>query len=178
MTFSHHAFVALVLVTLTLAIQSIGMVVLIEWMKAKFRNGVRHIGISESLILVVRFTSLLVCLQILEMLLWASFYRWKAFPTWESSFYFSLASYSTVGATDLSLDPSWRIIGALESVAGVLMCGLSAGLLFAIVHRLAALVDPALADQRASGLRLIPSAEISPLNTELSPAVRKPPGKR
>jgi voltage-gated potassium channel len=72
----------------------------------------------------------------LEILLWACFYRWKCFATWESAIYFSATNYSTVGASDLLLPRTWRTVGPLESITGVLMCGLSASFLFAIVTRL------------------------------------------
>jgi voltage-gated potassium channel len=37
---------------------------------------------------------------------------------------------------DLVLPHAWRILGPIEAVTGVLMCGLSASFLFAIVNRL------------------------------------------
>ena len=83
----------------------------------------------------------------LEILLWAWFYRWKCFPNWEAAFYFSAANYSTVGPTgDVFLKQMWRTIGPVESVTGVLMCGLSASFLFAIVTRLIEHEDPQLAE--------------------------------
>jgi hypothetical protein len=72
----------------------------------------------------------------LEILLWAGFYRWLCFPLWESAFYFSAASYATVGYGDVVLPWMWRSLGPVESLIGVLMCGLSASFLFAIVSRL------------------------------------------
>jgi hypothetical protein len=85
---------------------------------------------------MVRFTSVIIALHLLQILLWAGFYRWNCFPSWESAFYFSAASYSTVGSGDLLLPQMWRSLGPVESVTGVLMCGLSAAFLFAIVTRL------------------------------------------
>ena len=72
----------------------------------------------------------------LQILLWAGFYRWKCFPSWKSAFYFSTSSYATVGYGDIVLPQMWRTLGPLESIIGVLMCGLSASFLFAIVSRL------------------------------------------
>ena len=72
----------------------------------------------------------------LQVLLWASFYRWKCLATWEAAFYFSAANYSTLGSGDLFLKPIWRTMGPVESVTGMLMCGLSASFVFAIVTRL------------------------------------------
>ena len=146
MTFFHQNGAAVVLVTLTILLQCAGMTALIQWIKAQFPNGIHQLGLFRSFLLVLRFTSLLVCLHMSEILLWAWFYRWKFFATLEAAFYFSAANYSTVGAADLLLHPTWRIMGPVESVTGVLMCGLSASFLFAIVTRLVELEDPGLAD--------------------------------
>jgi len=77
-----------------------------------------------------------IVLHIFEILLWAAFYRWLCFPLWESAFYFSTSSYATVGYGDSVLPQMWRTLGPVESIIGVLMCGLSASFLFAIVSRL------------------------------------------
>jgi voltage-gated potassium channel len=149
MTFVHQGFVAIIFVTLTIILQSAGMTALIQWIKAQFPNGIHRLGLFRSFMLVVRFTSLLVFLHMSQILLWALFYRWKCFPSWEAAFYFSAADYATVGAGDLSLKPVWRTMGPVESVTGVLMCGLSASFLFAIVTRLVQLEDPGLVDPGA-----------------------------
>jgi voltage-gated potassium channel len=149
MTFLHQGFVTTILVMLTLILHGVGMAVLIQWIKAQFPNGIHQLGLSRSIVLVVRFTGLLVCLHMSEVLLWASFYRWKFFASWEAAFYFSAANYSTVGSGDLFLQPMWRTMGPVESVTGVLMCGLSASFLFAIVNRLIELKDPGLVHPRS-----------------------------
>ena len=127
---------AALLVWLTLSLQSAGMATLIHWIRGRLRRGVYRIGVIGSAVLMVRFTSLIFVLHLLQILLWAGFYRWNCFPSWAAAFYFSAASYSTVGAEELVLPGIWRTLGPLESVTGVLMCGLSAALLFAIVIRL------------------------------------------
>jgi hypothetical protein len=90
---------------------------------------------------MVRLTSLMICIHILEILMWAGFYRWKCFPTWESAFYFSAGNYSTVGAGDVIPQHAWRQLGPIESLTGVLMCALSASFLFAVVTRLVDAVE-------------------------------------
>jgi len=146
MIFLDQNIAAVVLVALTVLVQCAGMTALIEWTKAQFPTGIHKLGLVRSFLLVLRFTSLLVCLQMAEILLWAGFYRGRLLATWEAAFYFSAANYSTVGAADILLRPTWRLIGPSESVTGVLMCGLSAGFLFALVTRLIALEDPSLAE--------------------------------
>jgi voltage-gated potassium channel len=130
MPFVRQASAAAVLITLTLLFQSAGMAALIRWGRAHFA---RVRGPLRSAVLMVRFTSVMIVWHILQILLWAAFYRWNCFPSWESAFYFSATSYSTVGYGDVVLPRMWRTLGPVESVTGVLMCGLSASFLFAIV---------------------------------------------
>ncbi len=141
MLFLHVFGAAALLIGLTIVMQSAGMAALIEWAKSQISRsagsgGIGQLGIVGSAVIVVRFTSLLVCLHMLEILLWTCFYRWKCFPGWERAFYFSATSYSTVGYGDVVLPPGWRAVGSIEALIGMLMCGVSAGLLFAIVNRL------------------------------------------
>jgi voltage-gated potassium channel len=89
-------------------------------------------------VLMVRFAAAMTVLQILEALIWACFYSWKCFSTWEASFYFSAASYSTVGYGDVLLPQMWRFLGPIESLTGILMCGMSVSGLFAILTRILA----------------------------------------
>jgi hypothetical protein len=42
----------------------------------------------------------------------------------------------TIRYGDLVLAKPWRILGPVEGLTGILMCGLSAGLFFAIVSRI------------------------------------------
>jgi voltage-gated potassium channel len=133
MIFVRQVSAAALLVTLTLSLQSAGMAALIHWAKAYFERTTYRPRPLRSAVLLVRFTNAMFILHILQVLLWAGFYRWHCFPSWEAALYFSTTSYSTVGYGDLVLPRMWRILGPIESVTGVLMCGLSVSLLFAIV---------------------------------------------
>jgi voltage-gated potassium channel len=124
------------LITLTLWLQSAGIAALVAWIRRKFEGNARQTGALRSVALVVRLTAAVVLLHGLEILLWAGFYRWRCLQSWDSAFYFSASSYSTLGCNDVSLPSDWRTLGPLESIIGVLMCGISVSLLFAIVTRL------------------------------------------
>lgn len=75
--------------------------------------------------------------HVLQVLLWAMlyFYDWHAFTRFGDAVYFSLASFTTLGASELSLPINHRMIGAFESAAGVMMFGWSTALLVAVVVR-------------------------------------------
>jgi voltage-gated potassium channel len=124
------------LIAITLWLQSAGVAVLIAWVRRALRGDMQQIGAFRSAALIVRFTAAVVVLHGMEILLWSCFYRWRCLPSWDSAIYFSASSYSTLGCNDVSLPSMWRTLGPLESIIGVLMCGISVSLLFAIVSRL------------------------------------------
>src|ERR1700686_2318643 len=145
MIFLREGSAAIVLVTLTLSLQCAGVAAVIAWARPSFASSALSLGAIRSAVLMMRLMTAFIGLHVLEILLWTAFYRWLCFPAWESAFYFSAASYATVGYGDVVLPQMWRTLGPVESISGVLMCGLSASFLFAIVSRL---VDR---EARASG---------------------------
>ena len=134
--FIHRLCAEMLLVSLTLWLQSGGVAALIAWVRRALQNETRTMGAFRLAALVVRLAIAVVVLHGLEIMLWAGFYRWYCLPSWDSAVYFSASSYSTLGCSDISLPSSWRTLAPLESVIGVLMCGSSVSLLFAIVTRL------------------------------------------
>ena len=124
------------LVTVTLWLQSAGVAMLIAWVRRELRGDMQEIRAFRSAALIVRLAAAVVVMHGMEILLWACFYRWRCLPSWDSAIYFSASSYSTLGCNDVSLPSMWRTLGPLESIIGVLMCGISVSLLFAIVTRL------------------------------------------
>ena len=135
-SFVREAGTAVFLVMLTLCLQCAGMAALISFAKPSLAPDDLRLGPLRSALLMVRLMTAFIVLHIFEILLWAAFYRWLCFPLWESAFYFSTSSYATVGYGDVVLPQAWRTLGPVESIIGVLMCGLSASFLFAIVSRL------------------------------------------
>jgi voltage-gated potassium channel len=127
---------AIFLVGLTLWIQCAGIAVLIRWARTTIERGFARLSSLYAAILMIRFSTLVVVLHFLQILFWSVFYRWYCLPSWESSFYFSASSYSTVGYGDVVLPRVWRLLGPVESVTGVLMCGISVSCLVAVATRL------------------------------------------
>jgi len=86
--------------------------------------------------LLVRVAWVLILLHLAEIAVWTLFYWWQqCLPDVESSFYFSGVTYTTVGYGDLVLPKEWRLLGPVEGLTGILMCGLSTGFFFAIVSK-------------------------------------------
>jgi Ion channel len=79
----------------------------------------------------------LILIHLAEIALWGLFYYWKdCMPDLESAFYFAGVTYTTTGYGDLLLPPPWRMLGPVEALTGILMCGLSAAVFFAVVSRI------------------------------------------
>jgi voltage-gated potassium channel len=136
MTFVRQTGTAVLLVTLTLWIQCLGIAVLIHWARASIDRGMSRLSVLHAAILMIRFSILVIILHFSQIFLWSGFFRWSCLPSWESSFYFSATSYSTVGYGDVTLPRVWRLLGPVESVTGVLMCGISVSFLFVVASKL------------------------------------------
>jgi hypothetical protein len=54
---------------------------------------------------------------------------------------YSVDTFTTRGASGLLLDSEWLLMGALEAADGMLLFGISTAFLFAVLHRVVALVE-------------------------------------
>jgi len=75
--------------------------------------------------------------HLLQVTMWAMVYHygWDEFRDFSSALYFSLASFTTLGAYDLALPRPHRMVGAMEAAAGMMMFGWSTALLVRVVQR-------------------------------------------
>jgi hypothetical protein len=87
--------------------------------------------------MLTRLVGLLLILHLIEMILWAMAYRTAGvFADFETSLYFSLTSYTTVGYGDVLPAKTWRLMGPIEATVGILMLGWSTSILVAAVQRI------------------------------------------
>ena len=76
-------------------------------------------------------------LHLSEITVWALFYFLRhALTDLASAWYFSAVTYTTTGYGDLVLPQEWRLVGGVEALTGILMCGWSTGFFFAVVSRM------------------------------------------
>ena len=132
-----ESFIALILIGICLLIHITGIIGLGVVMVSRRRSIERRFGtIYNALVLIGVFATLML-LHLAESCIWAVFYTWRGlFENFETSLYFSLATYTTIGYGDVLLPERWRLLGTLEGISGVLLCGLSTAFLFAIVSAL------------------------------------------
>ncbi|KPL68540.1 hypothetical protein SZ64_10745 [Erythrobacter sp. SG61-1L] len=81
----------------------------------------------------------MVALHGLEIWLYALVYMFThAVNGFEEALYFSTISYSTVGYSDTHIVREWRLVGAFESILGVILLGWSTAFFFRMLSR----IDP------------------------------------
>jgi voltage-gated potassium channel len=128
---------ALILTTLTVVIHAVGMVRVVTPLSGIWRRNDQG---SESIAVViplVRLVSGLLLLHLIEMAIWAAaFAAIGVLPDFETALYYSLKSYTTVGYGDVLPPATWRLVGPIEAAVGVLMLGLSTGVIVAAVQRI------------------------------------------
>lgn len=87
--------------------------------------------------LFIRIAAWMILLHVAEIMVWACAYSWKgAVPGLQTALYFSAVTYTTTGYGDVVLPEAWRLVGAIEALTGILMCGWSTGFFFAAVSRI------------------------------------------
>lgn len=97
------------------------------------RMGVRGPHLVVPILAVV---FVLIFGHLLQMGVWAAAYAALGELTaWSDAIFFSMASYTTIGANHLELTTAHRILGALEAGVGVMMFGWSTALLVALLVR-------------------------------------------
>jgi YVTN family beta-propeller protein len=126
--------IACVLVVVTVAIHAVGFHALLRVMIRS--HALATSGFRRVTRLVIGITCWLILIHLVEISVWGLFYFWQGcLPDAETALYFSGITYTTVGYGDLVLPKPWRMLAPLEALTGILMCGLSTGLFFAVVSR-------------------------------------------
>jgi voltage-gated potassium channel Kch len=128
-------FIAWVLMAVCVTVHAVGMTVslrLLNQMTA--RMGARFWYPTWML---VRIAGWAILLHLVQIALWAFFYTWRqALPDLTTALYFSAVTYTTTGYGDVVLPGQWRLVGAVEALTGIIMCGWSAAFFFAVVSQM------------------------------------------
>ena len=123
------------LIVITVGMHAVGFSVLLRTMLKSDKTLQKDFLLSTLLLIGMVFWLLLI--HMAEITVWGLFYFWQGFlPDAESAFYFSGVTYATVGYGDLLLPQPWRMLGPVEGLTGILMCGLSTGFFFAFFSRI------------------------------------------
>jgi hypothetical protein len=121
------------LMALCVAIHAAGISAALRWLRPRSGWMPRYWPLTWLLVRVAGWT---VLLHLLEISVWALYYFVQhAIDDLQAAFYFSAVTYTTTGYGDLVLPEAWRLLGGVEALTGILMCGWSTGFFFAVVSR-------------------------------------------
>ena len=112
-----------------------GIMVMAEWLLRR-REFLGQSGIRprHSILIVILFSGIML-LHLIETSIWAAFYYTRGlFSDFETSLYFSMVSFTTIGYGDVLLPQKWRLLGVVEGISGVLLCGVSTAFIFAAIN--------------------------------------------
>ena len=96
--------------------------------------GASQLGDNTTLAVILL---MVLAAHLLQIALWAASFMWIGeFERFRDAFYHSAVNFASLGYGDIVMSEEWRLLGALEAAAGVMMFGVSAALLFAILSKL------------------------------------------
>jgi len=132
-----QSLLALALAIVTVVLHAVGTVHVVIPVTGVWRQKVDSPVQPRPVWTLTRLVGMLLVLHLLEMAVWAAAYSAAGvFTNFETSLYFSLKSYTTVGYGDVLPPSEWRLLGPIEAAVGVLMLGWSTSIIVATVQRL------------------------------------------
>jgi hypothetical protein len=127
--------IAFSLMGLCVAIHAMGLIAVFRWMQAGLVDSTR--GFGPPAWRLIRIAAWTVLLHLAQILVWATVYTISgAMKDFTTASYFSAVTYTTTGYGDLVLPEDWRLVGGVEALTGILMCGLSTGMFFAVFSKI------------------------------------------
>jgi hypothetical protein len=128
---------ALALASVTVILHAVGTVQIVIPMSGVWNRSLQSLDVPHPVWTLVRLVSMLLVLHLAEVAIWAAAYAATGlFSDFETSLYYSLKSYTTVGYGDILPAARWRLLGPIEAAVGILMLGWSTGVIVAAVQRI------------------------------------------
>jgi voltage-gated potassium channel len=125
------------LVSVTVVVHAAGTFAAIAHLANSLRRQPKSHEFLASKLLILRVVGVLLFLHCFEAAIWATVYfGFGILPDFETSMYFSLTSYTTLGYGDVVLPPAWRLLGPFEAAVGILTFGWSTGVMVAAIARI------------------------------------------
>jgi hypothetical protein len=122
------------LMALCVVVHASGVIAALRWSR---QRQIRAQEFWRSTWVFICLAGWVILLHLGEISVWALYYFFKgAIGDLQAAFYFSAVTYTTTGYGDLVLPEEWRLLGGIEALTGILLCGWSTGFFFAVVSRM------------------------------------------
>jgi len=124
-------------VTCTIIVHALALSATVNVVRRERRLGRAGASFWVDVAIVAVAISFAFAAHLVEIALWALLFKiCGEFSDFGNAFDHSAVNYTTLGYGDVIMSPSWRLLGPLEAVNGMLMFGVSTAMIFAVIHRL------------------------------------------
>lgn len=121
-----------IIIIVNMGIQCFAIVAVIRYFLKKQKANAGKISFLADANMICNLLVVLFAGHMLQFMIWAGlFILLGEFSDFNTAFYHSMVNFSSLGYGDIVMSESWRLLGALEACNGVLMFGLSAGVMLA-----------------------------------------------
>jgi hypothetical protein len=121
------------MIVANLGIQVWAVTLVIGYAKHLLESGRQRLDMAALSIIML----FLLLGHILQFATWAFlFVLLGEFDDFATAFYHSTVNFTSLGYGDIVMSERWRLLGALEAANGVLMFGLTAGLVLTVMTRM------------------------------------------
>ncbi len=125
------------MIVLNLGIQVWAVALLVGHFKRRLKKDKIKAGSATDIRVLSIIMLFLFAGHVLQFGTWAVlFMQLGEFQDFETAFYHSAVNFTSLGYGDIVMSEQWRLLGALEAANGVLMFGLTAGLVLSVMNDL------------------------------------------
>ena len=138
--------VGLLMIVAMYLVQTLGITAVVLLMRSHLRanvagNWLRNVVTAGCALGIITIA------QLVQIAAWATLFVALGELDFVSAFYHSATNFTTLGYGDVIMSPAWKLLGPIEAITGMLMLGVSAAVLFAVIDVLIRR-DPAVAPVR------------------------------
>jgi Ion channel len=121
----------------TIVIHALALVATVSFVRRERSLGLAGASFWADVSIVTVALSFMLTAHLVQIALWAIlFMSCGEFHEFGPAFDHSAVNYTTLGYGNVVMTPSWRLLGPLEAVDGMLMFGVSTAMIFAVIQRL------------------------------------------
>jgi hypothetical protein len=131
-------FIGCVFALATLAIQIAAIVFMLQYLvKFTHEEHPRLTGMKKPAYVISVVMLMLFIGHLVQVAIWAALFMYLGeFSDFLTAFYHSMVNFASLGYGDIVMSEKWRLLGAMEAGNGVLMFGLTAGVVLSVMQQL------------------------------------------
>jgi phosphatidylglycerophosphate synthase len=121
----------------TILIHTLPLSATVTFVRREKKRGHLGVNFGKDMGVVLQIILYAFVAHLVEMALWAAlFVICGEFSDFATAYYHSAVNYTSLGYGDIIMSPTWKLLGPLETANGMLLFGVSTGMIFTVIQRL------------------------------------------